>query len=84
MIFSEATLIPISFVLVISGGVVWLTNLWSKSRNHEERIVKLESAHVALMTQVTASNIDVVRQLSRIEAILESHDRYFRNSIKED
>lgn len=68
---TENTLIPISLVITILGGVVWLSTLWARTEAHAEKISKLQVQQESMMKQVTDSNIELVKQLARIEAKLE-------------
>lgn len=41
---TEHTLIPISLLIVIIGGIVWLTNIHAKANYANQKLEKLEQA----------------------------------------
>jgi len=68
---SETTLIPISLVITIIGGVIWMTTLWARTENYGARITKVEVTQEMLTKQMTDSNLEIIKQLSKIEGKME-------------
>ena len=60
---SENTLIPISLVLTIIGGVFWLTSMYSKVEAHEATLLHIHDAQQKFQEEV-------IDRLARIETKL--------------
>lgn len=63
---NEKTLIPISLAITLMGGVVWVTNIYSKTIENSERISRLEVEQDTFMGLLRS----VDQRLSRIEGKL--------------
>jgi hypothetical protein len=60
---TENTVIPISLMLSLVGGIVWLTTIYNKTEAHEESLRKIESKQEAYL-----QNLEVIKvKLARIE-----------------
>lgn len=75
----EHTLLPISLVIIISGGVFWLANLSHSSHSSESKIESLkkqiseQNKDVNIkMDYIHSVMIDMNRSLGRIEGKVES------------
>lgn len=66
-VISENTLIPISLVITILGGVVWLTTLWFRSEAHAEMIAEIRAEQKSLAQEVRENNREVMRKLIELE-----------------
>lgn len=66
-VISEQTLIPISLVVTIIGGVVWLTTLWFRSEAHAEIISELKAEQRAISQEVRVNNQEVMKKLIELE-----------------
>lgn len=69
---TENTLIPISLVIVIAVGVVWLATLHAESRGNVESITKVEIKQDQYQRTLDTINT----RLSRIEGKLGIADRH--------
>lgn len=63
---SEDTLIPLSFIVVLSGGVFWITSMYSEVKANTQSIQELKETNEAYIR--TVQSID--SRLSRIEGKL--------------
>lgn len=75
---TEKTLIPISLVITILGGVVWFTTLWARSESFATELaeVKAEQKTMRQDTQTmlesfNKTNLEIVKQLGKIEGRLD-------------
>mgnify|MGYP001590178655 CR=1 FL=1 len=66
-ILSEETLLPISLVILIAGGIVWLTKMFMISRDTDKHLVLL-SARVDMLEKESSV---VCERLARIETKLD-------------
>lgn len=65
-IISEKTLVPISVISIVSGGMIWLSAMWYKTEATASELVEMKS-------DVRKLQIDVVDRLARIETKLDSY-----------
>jgi enamine deaminase RidA (YjgF/YER057c/UK114 family) len=63
-IVSEKTLIPVSLLTVVMGGVFWLSSMYAKTNANAEAIVEIKD-----QTRQDREHLD--RRLNRIEAKLD-------------
>ncbi len=63
---TETTLLPISLVIVVIGGIVWLTSLYAKTDESFKAIARLESSQDAYYRNLQ----EISTRLSRIEGKL--------------
>lgn len=68
---TEGTLIPISLVITIIGGVIWLSVIFYKTDANADAIAELKGKQSLLEDKIYLHNQDVIQRLSRIEAKLE-------------
>jgi len=66
-ILSEETLLPISLVILIAGGIVWLTKMFMVSRDTDKHLVLL-TARVDVLEKESSA---VCERLARIETKLD-------------
>jgi hypothetical protein len=71
MTISEKTLIPISLVLVLLGGVGYVFNIGSKVEAMEKRVMDLSIRQSYVEDKVGGQLRDIDSRLSRIEGYLE-------------
>jgi hypothetical protein len=60
---AEDTLLPISLVITLAGGVFWLSSMYSKVEAHEVGLTSLKASQ-------TAFQQEVIDRLARIETAL--------------
>lgn len=63
---TEGTLIPISFVCVLAGGIVWLTALASDTKMTKQQVEEINQKQDSYMSEIRK----VDERLSRIEGKL--------------
>lgn len=63
IILSKETLIPLGFVIVILGGVVWLTTMFANVQANSRAIASIE----ARLDGIDEANSDIVDRMARIE-----------------
>ena len=63
---TEKTLIPVSLVVVIVGGVFWFSNLWAVSKQNAEDIKEIKIKQ----EEYNSNMYQVNQRLSRIEGAL--------------
>ena len=63
---SEDTLIPVSFMVVLAGGIFWLSSMYSEVKANTTSVDELKKTNEAYMK--TVQSIDT--RLSRIEGKL--------------
>lgn len=69
---SEKTLIPLSLVLILSGGIFWLSSMDARTSSNAAAIERAEKKEDSLSDKMQ----EVSNRLSRIEGKL---DRVIRN-----
>lgn len=63
---SEKTLVPISMVITLFGGVAWLTNLYAENKSHGSEIREIKQ----MQTRYDEKLDRVIEKLNRIEGYL--------------
>lgn len=63
---TESTLLPLSLVVMLSGGIMWLTTIHNKTQDLEKSMDRIEIKQ----DQYNNSLSEVLRKLSRIEGKL--------------
>ena len=63
---TEQTLLPLSLVGVLIGGVFWFSNLWAISKQNSEEIKEIKSKQEEYVQNMYQVN----QRLSRIEGAL--------------
>ena len=66
MKITEGTLIPISLVIILIGGVVWLTTLYFTTQSNAAAIDKIQLKYDAISDKLD----DIVIKIDRIEHLL--------------
>ena len=69
-VLSEKTLIPISLVITIIGGVVWLTTLWFRTEAQAQNIAEVKAEQKSLVREVQDNNKEVMKKLIELEVKL--------------
>lgn len=69
---TESTLIPISFVVSLVGGVFWLTTIYSQSNANAVEITEIKSKQEVLVQTLNEKQTLMLDRLSRIEGRLEN------------
>ncbi len=64
-IITEKTLIPISLISIVCGGMMWLSAMWYKTEATASELVEVKS-------EVRKLQVDVIDRLARIETKLDS------------
>lgn len=74
---TENTFVPLSFILVIVGGVFWLTMLYAESSANAKGLENLQVKYQDLEKAIASQNAVVLDRLGKIEGRLESiqHER---------
>ena len=63
----EKTLFPLSLIILIMGGVMWLTSMSSKVNANEKQLEDLNSTHPGSLRHEVK---EIQKSLSRIEGAL--------------
>lgn len=66
-VFSERTLVPVGFVVVVLGGSFWVASLRADVSQHGKDIVDLKTEHAADAKVDDAVKREVLDRLARIE-----------------
>lgn len=67
---TEKTLIPISLVITILGGIIWLTILAENTKANTQSLTNLETEHRALAKDLVETQKKMIESLTRIETKL--------------
>lgn len=70
MKLTESTLIPISLVVTLLGGVFWLSAMWSQVQAASEDIAEVTQKQEVLSDKLIEQNQQIIERLARIEARL--------------
>lgn len=68
---TETTLLPISLVLTIIGGVFWLTMIYSQTEANAKEISKIKDDGREIISKIDEKQTLMLDRLSRIEGRLE-------------
>lgn len=66
-VLNEKTLVPISLVITIIGGVVWLTTLWFRTEAFASEISDIKSEQRSVVSEVRENNKEVMKKLIELE-----------------
>lgn len=69
---TESTLIPISLVGTIIGGIVWLSVIYFKAEAAANDIDKIEQRLEVLQSKIVEQNEKILEKVTRLETRLES------------
>lgn len=69
---TEKTLVPISLVTTIVGGVVWLTTLWYKTEANAAEIAQIKQTSTEIVKTLNENHLVIVDRLGRIETELKN------------
>ena len=69
---TEKTLIPISLLLVVMGGVFWLSSLYAKVGDHDEILNRILREQKTSQFGEDQFKAEVIDRLARIETKLET------------
>lgn len=64
---TEKTLIPLSLVITISGGVFWLTNIYSKQEANAQELIQLKNKFESKQERIDDLLSDILQRVTRIE-----------------
>lgn len=64
---SEKTLLPISLVITLSGGVFWLTNIYSKQEANAQELSSLKNKMDSKQEKIDILLSDILQRVTRIE-----------------
>lgn len=67
MKLSENTLIPVSFIAVIAGGIFWLSSLWFQTQSNAQAISSIEDKTAKSQDRDQSFREEVLERLTRIE-----------------
>ena len=67
---TELTLLPISLVIVIIGGVVWLTQIYALANSNKTSVVEIKDRQESVYNRLDSNLNSIDRRLSRIEGKL--------------
>ena len=68
---TEKTLVPISLVITIIGGVVWLTTLWARTEAQAQALIEVKTEQRALVYEIKDNNKEVLKKLIELEIKIE-------------
>lgn len=71
-VLDEQTLIPISFMAVLAGGIIWLTNIWTVSNANSQAISGLEQTVKARDNDINKKFDHILEDLNYIKGTLET------------
>lgn len=69
---TENTLLPVSLVVILVGGVFWLTTLYNQTVSNAQDISAIETKQDLLTKELTEKQSLILDRLSRIEGRLEN------------
>ena len=69
---TENTLLPLSLVSILIGGIFWLSTMYSKVEAHEDNLNKIQNQQTAFIASDNNFKEEVIDRLARIETKLES------------
>lgn len=64
---TENTLIPLSLVITIIGGVVWLSVMYQRVEAHQEKLGHIEQQQDHIVEKQKLFESEVIDRLARIE-----------------
>jgi len=64
---TEATLIPISLVVAIIGGVVWLSVMYQRVEAHQEKLQVIDKKQDGIVEKQKLFEHEIIDRLARIE-----------------
>ena len=70
---SENTVVPISLILSLVGGIFWLSTLYVKQESEAKEIIDLKASVSETNTKTEKYMLDIVQRLSRIEEAVGRH-----------
>lgn len=70
-VITEKTLIPISLVITIIGGTLWLSALWYDNRANAKNIEVLKVDQKLLAEELVETQKKMIESLTRIETKLD-------------
>lgn len=68
---TDTTLIPLSFLTVIVGGVFWFTTMYNQTQASAREIEKIQEKQAKIESDYQASQLLIIDKLARIEGRLE-------------
>ena len=71
-ILNEQTLIPLSFMMILAGGIIWLTNIWAISQANSQAISALEKTAHERDTEISRKFDRIIQDLSYIKGQIDS------------
>lgn len=69
---TENTLLPISLVVVLIGGVFWLTSIYNQTVANAQDILNIQETQDIMIEKLTEKQTLMLDRLSRIEGRLEN------------
>jgi hypothetical protein len=69
---TENTLLPISLVITLVGGVFWLTTIYSQSNANAVEIKEMKTKQELIIQELSEKQTLMLDRLARIEGRLES------------
>jgi len=72
---TENTLIPVSLVISIIGGAVWVSAIWYDTRANAKSIEKIKEDQKVLANELVQTQKIMIEKLTRIETKLGINDQ---------
>jgi len=67
MKITENTLLPISLIILIGGGIFWISAMWSQVQASSDEIKDIKVNQSKMNDDVVSQNKEIIQRLTRIE-----------------
>lgn len=67
MKITENTLLPISLIVLIGGGIFWISAMWSQVQASSDEIKDIKTNQSKMSDDVINQNKEIIQRLTRIE-----------------
>ena len=71
-VLNEQTLIPLSFMAILAGAIIWLTNIWATAQANSQAISTLEKTVNERDTELNRKSDRIIQDLSYIKGSIDS------------
>lgn len=71
-IISEQTMIPLSFMAILAGGIIWLTNIWATVQANSQAISTLEKTVNERDNEINKKFDRIIQDLGYIRGTLDA------------
>ncbi len=70
-IITKETLIPIGFLIVLMGGVVWITSLYNLAQNNARTITSLEARIAQIQVESGSFSTQIAGMNAKLDFLIE-------------